>query len=180
MPIFCGAAPHSFDLPSYALNWIIAVSMRAVLELQSAYWSLQQWDPSLPPIEKNIHLFCKSIFLYNFTPLYIISPRYLCYNKEMWIQVIPSDWSILTDFVNTRALLTQIRYAIWRRSKTFQRVARCSNLICYRGGYWVLRYCGIELSFMRYFSNWIVNVRYRGISSPGGMRFFILLPDGIR
>ena len=25
---------------------------------------------------------------------------------------IPSDWSILTDFVNTRALLTQMRYTI--------------------------------------------------------------------
>ena len=35
---------------------------------------------------------------------------------------IPSDWSILTYFVNTRALLTQMRYAIWRRSETFQRV----------------------------------------------------------
>ena len=33
---------------------------------------------------------------------------------------IPSDWSILTDFVNTRALLTQMRYAIWWQSKTFQ------------------------------------------------------------
>ena len=40
---------------------------------------------------------------------------------------IPSDWSILTDFVNTRALLTQMRYSIWRRSETFQRVTRCSN-----------------------------------------------------
>ena len=28
----------------------------------------------------------------------------------------PSDWSILTDFAKTRALLTYIRYAIWRRS----------------------------------------------------------------
>ena len=28
---------------------------------------------------------------------------------------IPSDWSILTDFVNTRALLKQMRYTIWRR-----------------------------------------------------------------
>ena len=28
---------------------------------------------------------------------------------------IPSDWSILTGFVNTRALLTEMRYAIWRR-----------------------------------------------------------------
>ena len=35
---------------------------------------------------------------------------------------IPSDWSILTDLVNTRALLTQMRYPIWRRSETFQRV----------------------------------------------------------
>ena len=33
---------------------------------------------------------------------------------------IPSDWSVLTDFVNTQALLTQMRYAIWRQSKTFQ------------------------------------------------------------
>ena len=31
-----------------------------------------------------------------------------------------SDWSILTDFVNTRELLTQMRYTIWRRSETFQ------------------------------------------------------------
>ena len=42
---------------------------------------------------------------------------------------IPSVWSILTDFVNTRALLTQMRYTIWRRSETFQRVTRCSNLL---------------------------------------------------
>ena len=28
---------------------------------------------------------------------------------------IPSDWSILTDFVNTQALLRQMRYTIWRR-----------------------------------------------------------------
>ena len=42
---------------------------------------------------------------------------------------IPSDWSILTDFVNTQALLTQIRYTIWRRSETFQRVTRCLNLL---------------------------------------------------
>ena len=42
---------------------------------------------------------------------------------------IPSDWSILTDFVNTRALLMQLRYTIWRRSETFQRVTRCSNLL---------------------------------------------------
>ena len=41
---------------------------------------------------------------------------------------IPSDWSILTDFVNTSALLTQMRYAIRRRSETFQRVTQCSNL----------------------------------------------------
>ena len=42
---------------------------------------------------------------------------------------IPSDWLIFrTDFVNTRALLTQMRYAIWRRSETFQQVTRCSNL----------------------------------------------------
>ena len=41
---------------------------------------------------------------------------------------IPSDWSVLTDFVNTRALLTQLRYTIWRRSETFQRVTRCSNV----------------------------------------------------
>ena len=42
---------------------------------------------------------------------------------------IPSDWSILTDFVDTRALLTQMRYTIWQRSETFQRVTRCSNLL---------------------------------------------------
>ena len=42
---------------------------------------------------------------------------------------IPSDWSILTDFVNTRALLTQMRYMIWQRSETFQRATRCSNLL---------------------------------------------------
>ena len=35
---------------------------------------------------------------------------------------IPSDWSILTDFVNTQALLTQMRYTIWWRSETFQQV----------------------------------------------------------
>ena len=40
---------------------------------------------------------------------------------------IPSDWSILTDFVNTRALLTQMRYTLWWRSETFQRVTWCSN-----------------------------------------------------
>ena len=33
---------------------------------------------------------------------------------------ILSDWSILTDFVNTRALLTQMRYTIWWQSETFQ------------------------------------------------------------
>ena len=42
---------------------------------------------------------------------------------------IPPDWSILTDFVNTRALLTQMRYMIWGWSETFQRVAQCSNLL---------------------------------------------------
>ena len=31
---------------------------------------------------------------------------------------IPSDWSILTDFANTRALLTQMKYTIWQRSQT--------------------------------------------------------------
>ena len=42
---------------------------------------------------------------------------------------MPSDWSILTDFVNTRALLTQMRYTIWRQSETFQRVTQFSNLL---------------------------------------------------
>ena len=42
---------------------------------------------------------------------------------------IPSDWSILTDFVNTRALVMQMRYTIWQRSETFQRVTQCSNLL---------------------------------------------------
>ena len=41
---------------------------------------------------------------------------------------IPPDWLILTDFVNTRTLLTQMRYTILRQSETFQRVTRCSNL----------------------------------------------------
>ena len=42
---------------------------------------------------------------------------------------IPSDWSIFTGFVNTRALLAQMRYVIWQRSETFQRVTRYSNLL---------------------------------------------------
>ena len=42
---------------------------------------------------------------------------------------IPSDWSILTDFVNTRALLTQMRYTIWQRSETFQRVTQFSKYL---------------------------------------------------
>ena len=42
---------------------------------------------------------------------------------------IPSDWSILTDFVNTRALLTQMRYSKWKRPETLQWVTRCSNLL---------------------------------------------------
>ena len=42
---------------------------------------------------------------------------------------IPSDWSILTDFVKIRALLTQMSYTIWRRSETCQRVTRCLNLL---------------------------------------------------
>ena len=40
---------------------------------------------------------------------------------------IAFDWSILTDFVNTLALLTQMRYTLWWRSETFQRVTWCSN-----------------------------------------------------
>ena len=32
-----------------------------------------------------------------------------------------------------------------------------------RGGHWGLRYCGIELFFMRYFGNLNHNVRYRGV-----------------
>ena len=43
---------------------------------------------------------------------------------------LPSDWSILTDFVNTRALLKQMTYAIWRPSETFKRVR--SVQICYK------------------------------------------------
>ena len=36
-----------------------------------------------------------------------------CGQFEIPGSVIPSDWSILTGFVNTRALLEQMRYAIW-------------------------------------------------------------------
>ena len=42
---------------------------------------------------------------------------------------ITSDWSVLMAVVNTRALLTQIRYVIRRRSETFQRVTPFSNLL---------------------------------------------------
>ena len=48
--------------------------------------------------------------------------------KFLPVMVCFFDWSILTNFVNTRALLTQARYATWQRSETFQRVTRCSNL----------------------------------------------------
>ena len=32
---------------------------------------------------------------------------------------LTSDWSILTDFVSTRALMAQMRCAIWSRSEIF-------------------------------------------------------------
>ena len=48
------------------------------------------------------------------------------------------------------------------------------------GGHGGLRYCGIELFFKRYFDNLDFNVRYCGIIQPCGMRFFILLANGIR
>ena len=41
--------------------------------------------------------------------------------------------------------------------------------------------CGIELCFFKgYFGNFDFNVRYFGIIQPCGMRFFILLVNGIR
>ena len=43
-----------------------------------------------------------------------------------------------------------------------------------------LRYCGIELFFKRYFGNFDFNVRYCGFIQPCGIRFFILLANGIR
>ena len=43
-----------------------------------------------------------------------------------------------------------------------------------------LRYGGIELPFKRYFGNFDFNVRYCGIIQPRGVRFFILLANGIR
>ena len=49
-----------------------------------------------------------------------------------------------------------------------------------RGGHGGLRYCGIGLFFMRYFGNFDFNVRYCGIIRPCGMRYFIILADGIR
>ena len=39
---------------------------------------------------------------------------------------------------------------------------------------------GIGLFFMRYFGNFDFNVRYCGIIRPCGMRYFIILADGIR
>ena len=39
---------------------------------------------------------------------------------------------------------------------------------------------GIELFFKQYFGNFDFNVRYCGIIQPCGMRFFILLVNGIR
>ena len=48
------------------------------------------------------------------------------------------------------------------------------------GGHGGLRYCGIELFFMRYFSNFNFNVQYCGIIYLCGMRVFIILADGIR
>ena len=48
------------------------------------------------------------------------------------------------------------------------------------GGHGGFRYCGIELFFTRYFGNFDFNVRYCGIIQPCGIRFFILLPNGIR
>ena len=37
-----------------------------------------------------------------------------------------------------------------------------------------------QLFFKRYFGNFDFNVRYCGIIQPCGMRFFILLANGIR
>ena len=50
----------------------------------------------------------------------------------------------------------------------------------FRGGHGGLRYCGIGLFFMRYFGNFDFNVRYCGIIWPCGMKYFIILADGIR
>ena len=61
--------------------------------------------------------------------------------RSSWYTGIPSDWSILRDFVNNRALLTQMRYTIWRRPETFQRVTRCSNLFkktSWRAQWWLV------------------------------------------
>ena len=44
------------------------------------------------------------------------------------------------------------------------------------GGLKGLRYCDIELFFKRFFGN----LDYYGIIQPCGMRFFILLNNGIR
>ena len=75
-------------------------------------------------------------------------------------------------------------------SKTFQEWALLSN--CFmtnlkvqnaaqrRGGHEGWRYCSIELFFKRYLGNFHFNVWYCGIILPCGMRFFILLADGIR
>ena len=45
----------------------------------------------------------------------------------------PSDWSIVTGFVNTQALLTQMRNAIWRRSEAlgYARTTGVINSILY-------------------------------------------------
>ena len=48
------------------------------------------------------------------------------------------------------------------------------------GGHGGLRYCGIELFFKRYFGDLYFNVRYCGIILSCGMRFYILLGNGIR
>ena len=52
--------------------------------------------------------------------------------------------------------------------------------VAVRGGHGGLRYCGIRLFFKRYFSNFNFNVRYCSIIQLCGMRFFIILADGIR
>ena len=50
----------------------------------------------------------------------------------------------------------------------------------YEWGHGGLRYCGIELFFKPYFGNFDFNVWYCGIIQPCGVRFFILLANGIR
>ena len=49
-----------------------------------------------------------------------------------------------------------------------------------RGGHWGLRYCGIGQFFMRYFGNFILELRYCGILQTCGMRFLGVLVDDFR